>query len=279
MSPERSYAKLDPHLAELLQFIFRRYGYDFQGYAELPLQRRFVILMNKFGFNSFSDIQKKIVDRRFFFGEFLGEMTCTVTSMFRDPEVFLSLANDVFPVLATYPSIRIWHAGCSSGEEAFSMAILLEQHGLLNKSTIYATDINPHALQKAKSGILGKHEMVLAAKNYLESGGSGTLGDHYISVNREIKLKAHLHEHIVFSEHNIVVDSVFAETHLILCRNVFIYLKESLKPRILNLFLESLASRGFLCASKEDSSFMRKQDKKLSQVKPNIPIYQKLRFT
>lgn len=233
-----------------------KYGFDFRQYAEASLGRRLDDIMAKYHFEDPLDLLKRIVRDKDFFREILPLFTISTTEFFRDPEFFRIIRKKVIPVLKTYPHANIWIAGCSTGEEVYSMAILLKEEGLHDRSTIYATDINPSVLKKAKEGIFQVETIKQFSKNYTEAGGSRSPSDYYTADYGFARFNPDLRENMVFSEHNLVTDSFFTEAHLILCRNVMIYFNKNLQDAVLRLFSSSLAHRGFLgLGSKESLKF------------------------
>jgi chemotaxis protein methyltransferase CheR len=191
-----------------------------------------------------------------FFHLFLQDLSINTTEMFRDPDFFLAIREQVIPVLKTYPFVKIWHAGCSTGEEVYSMAIILKEEGLLNRTQIYATDFNPSALQKARDAIYGAAQMKDYTLNYIKSGGKHSFSDYYNARYDSAILKKTLKENIVFADHNLVTDSVFGEMNLVMCRNTLIYFNKPLQDKVVGLFRDSLVAGGFLClGSKESITF------------------------
>jgi chemotaxis protein methyltransferase CheR len=180
-------------------------------------------------------------------------LSVPVSEMFRDPDVFRALREQVFPVLASYPQINIWQAGCAKGQEVYSLAILLEEAGLYERTQIYATDFNENALRHAQEGIYPAKEAQLWSRNYLAAGGSQSLADYYSARYELIKLDQRLRRHVIFANHNLVTDEVFCEAHLVLCRNVLIYFSDPLQDRTLALFRDSLVRGGFLCLGTRES--------------------------
>ncbi len=237
----------------LLEAIFCRYGYDFRHYARSSLKRRLNLIKTKFKLDSLSDMVPKVLHDQDFFNNLLQALSISTTEMFRDPDFFLAVRKKVFPILRTYPFIKVWHVGCSTGEEVYSMAILLQEEGLLKKTQIYATDFNQSSLDVAREGIYSNKNMEQYAKNYCSAGGEASLSDYYLSKYGSIKMHDLLKEKIVFSFHNMVTDTSFGEMNLIVCRNVFIYFDKTLQNRILSLFMDSLCHRGFLCLGSKES--------------------------
>jgi chemotaxis protein methyltransferase CheR len=237
----------------LLEAIHRKYGYDFRQYSKAHINRRIKNRMALSGLEDISQIQSKILKDETFANELLQDLSITVTEMFRDKDFYRSLRENVIPILKTYPFIKIWHAGCATGEEAYSIAIILQEEGLYDRATIYATDFNQHALNRAKEGIISNSTIKEYTANYQLSGGKETLSDYYISSYGSVIMNQSLKKNIVWANHNLVTDSVFAEVHLILCRNVLIYFDNSLQNRVQKLFHESLVNGGILCLGIKES--------------------------
>ena len=231
----------------VLEAMHLRYGYDFRDYSHDTLTRRLTSNMSRAGLNNISDLIPKILHDPDFFGTVMRDISITVTEMFRDADVYLKLRKKVLPALRTYPFVNIWHAGCATGQEVYSMAIILKEEGLYDRSQIYATDINNAALKKAEDGIYPVNELPLYTKNYQQAGGTGSFADYYHSRYEHAKIDESLKQNITFANHNLVTDGVFAEMHLILCRNVLIYFDTKLQNRALNIFTDSLCRGGFLC--------------------------------
>ena len=245
---------IEPEAIELLlQKIVSRYGYDFSGYARASLYRRIDLFYTKTKQSSFAQMQERLMQDHVFFMNFVEQVTVNVTEMFRDASFYKLLREQVLPVLATYPFIRIWHAGCSTGEEVYSMAILLKEAGLLHKSILYATDINQAVLAKAKSGIFPIAAMQQNSENYIRSGGREDFSFYYKANHQHVKFDAGLSEKMIFSTHNLVADASFNEFQLILCRNVLIYFNRDLQGKVLQLFDKSLDSLGFLALGSKES--------------------------
>jgi chemotaxis protein methyltransferase CheR len=231
---------------ELLDAIYFRYGYDFRNYARASLERRIKNRCTHSKLNNISEMIPKIMYDSDFFDLFLKDMSITVTEMFRDPHVFQQIRSKVIPQLKTYSRINIWHAGCATGEEVYSMAILLEEEGLLKRTRIYATDFNNHSLEIAKKGIYPADKMKLFTKNYIDSGGKASFADYYQANYNSAMIRKSLKDNITFANHNLMKDQVFAQMNLIVCRNVLIYFNNELQNRTLTLFKESLVNRGYL---------------------------------
>jgi chemotaxis protein methyltransferase CheR len=243
-------------VSSLLETVYQKYGYDFRQYSEAHIKRRIMNRMKLSGFQDIAQMQTKVLDDETFASSFLLDLSITVTEMFRDPGFYRSLRENVIPVLKTYPFIKIWHAGCSTGEEAYSMAIILQEEGLDSRTTIYATDFNPQALSRAKDGIFPNKMMKEYTTNYQLSGGKESFANYYTSDNENVIMNQSLKKNIVWANHNLVTDGVFAELHLILCRNVLIYFERNLQNNVQRLFHDSLMNGGILClGSKEGLRF------------------------
>lgn len=240
----------------LLEAIYLEYGYDFRDYKETHITRRIKGFLAKTGLSSISKMQERVLYDENFFKEILQEFSINVTEMFRDPEFYKALREEVVPILKTYPFIKIWHAGCSQGQEVYSMAILLHEEGLLERTQIYATDINNKRLKEAKEGIYRLDDMNEYDKNYKQAGGKASLSDYYVDKYDLAIIDYDLKKRITFAHHNLVTDGVFSEMHLIICRNVLIYFNNELKNKVIKLFKDSLVDGGILgLGSKEDINF------------------------
>ena len=240
-------------LKELLESIRYVYGYDFTEYSEASVKRRIDHFMNSSKIGSLRALGKALLKEDAFFEQFIQEVTVNVTEMFRDPAFYKSLRENVIMRLATYPFIKVWIAGSSTGEEIYSIAILLKEEGLLERSVIYATDINQKALQTAREGIYSMGNMKNYTTNYIKSGGQRSFSDYYIAKYDSVLLDRSLKQNIVFSVHNLAVDRSFNEFQLILCRNVLIYFNQGLQNKVINLFYESLCPFGFLALGNKES--------------------------
>jgi len=246
----------------LLEAIYQKYGYDFRQYSKAHIHRRIMNRMRLSRLEDISQIQSKVLKDETFANELLQDFSITVTEMFRDQEFYKSLREQVIPILKTYPFIKIWHAGCATGEEAYSMAVIMQEAGLYDRTTIYATDFNQHALNRAKEGIFSNKMMKEYTINYQLSGGKKSFSDYYTSKYDNVIMNQSLKNNIVWANHNLVTDSVFAEVNLILCRNVLIYFDHNLQNKVQKLFYESLINGGILClGSKEGLRFSDFNDK------------------
>ncbi|ASA26500.1 CheR family methyltransferase [Paenibacillus donghaensis] len=245
----------------LLDGVHRLYGYDFRNYALPSLKRRIWHHVHAENVPTISALQEKVLHDRTCFERFIYSLSIPVTEMFRDPGLFLTFRQRVVPLLRTYPYIRIWHAGCSTGEEVYSMAILLHEEGLYDKARIYATDMNGRSLQQAKEGVYDIGKMKQYTKNYLEAGGTRAFSEYYTAKYNSVMLQPYLRKNIIFAEHNLATDTSFNEFNVILCRNVMIYFNDELRDHVHGLFHESLSRFGVLVlGSKESIHFTRYSD-------------------
>ncbi|AIQ26060.1 MULTISPECIES: CheR family methyltransferase [Paenibacillus] len=245
----------------LLDGVHRLYGYDFRNYALPSLKRRIWHHVHAENVLTISALQEKVLHDRACFERFVYSLSIPVTEMFRDPGLFLTFRQKVVPLLRTYPYIRIWHAGCSTGEEVYSMAILLHEEGLYDKARIYATDMNERSLQQAKEGVYDISRMKQYTKNYLEAGGTRAFSEYYTAKYNSVILQPYLRKNIIFAEHNLATDTSFNEFNVILCRNVMIYFNDELRDHVHGLFHESLSRFGILVlGSKESIHFTKYSD-------------------
>jgi len=252
----------DHEIEHLIKDVHELYGYDFSLYSRASFKRRVnrICLIDKF--TSFAELRYKIVNEPDYLKHFIEEITVNVTEMFRDPHFFRALRENVLPQLGTYPLIRIWIAGCSTGEEAYSVAVLLKEAGLYHKSLIYATDINPSVLEIASSGIFPINQMKIYSENYILSGGEKDFSDYYTANYDSVKFDKSLREKMILSTHNLVSDSSFNSFQLIICRNVLIYFDKKLQERVFHLFDDSLENLGYLAlGTKETLRFSHLQNR------------------
>lgn len=266
---------LELELSLLLQTIKNRYGYEFDNYARASMIRRIRKYMKAARTSHISDLIPLFIHDETAFARFVKEMSVTVTEMFRDPDFFLTLREQVLPELKTFPFIKIWHAGCATGEEAYSMAIMMEEEGLLDRCQIYATDFNENSLSIARKGIYSYEQMPLFEENYRLAGGKDKLESFYSSGYDSVKLNGRLSEYITFANHNLVSDGVFGEMNLVLCRNVLIYFDNQLQDKVLNLLLDSLRSRGVLCLGRRENLQFNSTAEHLETVDRNQRIFRK----
>lgn len=261
----------DEKLNLILTDVFDLYGYDFSLYSKASLKRRLNRLFILDKFLSFAEFRHKLKSDPYYFNRFIEEITVNVTEMFRDPTFYKVLKNEILPSLGTHPFIRIWHAGCSTGEEVYSMAILLKEAGLLQKSLIYATDLNSSVLIKARGGIFPLSQMQLYSENYIATGGSKDFSSYYTANYDRAIFNADLCEKMIFSTHNLVSDASFNEFHLILCRNVLIYFDQALQEKVFKLFDSSLGKLAYLClGTKETIRFSKIQNNYVQHGKEKI---------
>jgi chemotaxis protein methyltransferase CheR len=246
----------DIEIQLLLEALALRYHYDFRHYARASIKRRLRQAREQLEFSTFSAMQDALLHNEGMVGRLLDYLTVQVSEMFRDPSYFKALREKVIPHLRTYPSLKIWIAGCSHGEEVYSFAIMLLEEGLLDRTMIYATDINPAALDVAKSGVYPLDRIASFTRNHQQAGGRTSLADYYATAYGRAVFDKKLREKVVFSDHSLVSDEVFTECQLVSCRNVMIYFDRPLQDRAVGLFRESLTRRGFLgLGSKETLRF------------------------
>jgi len=257
-----------------LEGIFLRYGYDFRQYSEASLNRRLSALLTSQQKSSLIDVLGRALESVESFREMLPFLTINTTEFFRDPLFFREIREVILPILSTYPSIRIWSAGCSTGEEVLSLNILLSEAGLLSRSTVYATDVNPNIIKRAKKGIFDSSSMQMFAKNYAAASGLRSPSEYYTAEYDLVRFDPKLMENVVFSEHNLATDSVFVEAHLILCRNVMIYFTRELQARVIDLFQHSLAHGGFLGLGSKESLRLSPAAKNFSALDFRSTLYQ-----
>ncbi|MBB6134887.1 chemotaxis protein methyltransferase CheR [Massilia aurea] len=246
----------DIELRMLVEAVYLKYNYDFRDYTGASQKRRVLVAMREMGCNTVSELQSRVLHDPNGFAQLLQYLTIPVTEMFRDPDYFRAVREQVAPFLKTYPSLKIWVAGCSTGEEVYSLAILLKEEGLLERSIIYATDINPKSLETARRGVYPIDRMRLYTENYQKSGGKAAFSDYYTAAYGGALFERSLIENVTFADHSLSTDTVFSETHFVSCRNVLIYFNRTLQDRVFGLFHESLCHRGFLgLGSKESIDF------------------------
>ncbi|WP_299757977.1 protein-glutamate O-methyltransferase CheR [uncultured Pontibacter sp.] len=265
----------EQEVEKLIEEIHSQYGYDFSGYARASVYRRVKRFLGQKHLQSINELRARLFSDSFFFENFLQEVTVNVTEMFRDTSFFLSLRQNVLPILSTYPYIKIWDAGCSTGEELFSLAILLEEEGLLSRTKIYATDINQKVLRQAKEGIFSATNMPAYTSSYYAAGGKREFSSYYTSNYGSVKFNSSLVKNVVFYPHNLATDTSFNEFHLIVCRNVLIYFNRQLQERVLTLFDESLVSLGYLALGKKETLAMSGINGSYNFVDKSNRIYRK----
>ena len=266
----------DIELRLLIEAIYLKYSYDFRDYAGASIKRRVNHALRQLDCKTISALQERILHEPATFMQLLQYLTIPVSEMFRDPEHFLAIRQEVVPILKTYPSLKIWIAGCSTGEEVYSMAILLREEGLLDRTIIYATDINPRSLEKAKQGIFSLENIRAYTHNYQKSGGQRSFADYYTAAYDYAIFDKSLRENVTFADHSLATDSVFSETNLISCRNVLIYFNKSLQNRAFGLFHDSLCHRGFLMLGSKETLDFSDYSKQFTPVLKQERIYRKL---
>ncbi len=259
-----------------LQTLKLCYGYDYNNYNFASFKRRMRALKNKVGVSSISEMIPILIHDKQFLETVIDGLSVTMTDMFRDPDVFLNLRNNIFPVLKSYPRIKLWVAGCATGEEVYSLAILLHEEKLLSRSMIYATDVNKKNLEIAESGIFSLDKVPDYTRNYQAAGGKASFSDYYHARYSNAIIPEYLRERVVFNHHNLAVDTCFGEMHLVMCRNVLIYFNTELQNKALNLFYDSLVRGGFLCLGTKESLRAFTQTDKFSTLSNYSRIYQKL---
>lgn len=247
---------IDIEIKMLVEAVYLKYNYDFRDYTGASQKRRVLVALRELGCGTVSALQERVMHDPAAFSRLLQYLTIPVTEMFRDPEYFAALRAQVVPLLKTYPSVKVWVAGCSTGEEVYSLAIVLHEEGLLERTMIYATDINPESLDAARRGVFPLDRMRLYTENYQKAGGMHAFSDYYTAAYGGARFDRALVGHVTFADHSLATDSVFSETQFISCRNVMIYFNRRLQDRVLRLFHESLCHRGFLgLGSKESIEF------------------------
>lgn len=251
----------DIEIRLLLEALFVRYHYDFRNYSMASVKRRLRQARQQLGFATFSALQEGVLHDAAMLPRLLRYLTVQVSEMFRDPEYFRAIREKVVPHLRTYPSLKVWIAGCSEGEELYSLVILFREEGLEERTIFYATDINQDALHAAEAGVYAVDRVPLFTENHRKSGGMSSLSDYYQAAYGRVSFDRTLRRNVVFSDHSLVTDSVFAEMHLISCRNVMIYFDRVLQDRAIGLFKDSLPRKGFLgLGAKESLRFSRHAD-------------------
>lgn len=265
----------DLEIRLLLEGIYLKYGYDFRDYSQAHMKRRILHRLSLSDLGSISEMQHRVISDRCFFNVLLNDFSINVTEMFRDPLFYSTFRREVIPVLKTYPRIRVWHAGCSSGEEVYSMAILLKEEGLYDRAQIYATDFNRRVLDRARQAIYPIEEVKRYTHNYQQAGGLASFSDYYIAGYNAVIFDKDLQEKVVFADHNLVTDSVFGEMHVIICRNVLIYFNRELQNKVLKLFYESLGEEGFLGIGIKESLRFTEVADKFTVISDKMKIYQR----
>jgi chemotaxis protein methyltransferase CheR len=267
----------DEQVDLVLNEVLEKYGYDFSNYSRASLQRRLLRLISLDKFASFAEFRYRLLSDADYLNRFISQITVNVTEMFRDTAAYKTIRNDILPLLATKPFIRVWHAGCSTGEEVYSMAIMLREANLLHKSLLYATDINPVVLENVRSGIFPLNAMKQYSENYIRAGGLKDFSSYYTAFYDSVKFDEQLAKRMVLATHNLVSDRSFNEFQLILCRNVMIYFDKDLQDRALILFDESLESSGFLVLGAKETLKFSSIAGRYQQHESKHKMWQKLR--
>ena len=263
-------------IALLLEGVYRYYGFDFRDYSRASLRRRIWSVARAEGLATISALQDRVLHDRVALERFLLAISVNVTAMFRDPSFYLAFRSRVVPLLRTYPFIRIWHTGCSTGEEVYSMAILLVEEDLHSRCRIYATDINEAALRKARDGIFPLNKMQEYTQSYLRSGGKRAFSEYYTAAYGSAIFAAALRENIVFSQHNLAMDRSFNEFHVILCRNVLIYFNERLQARVHDLLYDSLVKFGVLGLGHNESTHFSPHEHSYAELEHGTRLYRRI---
>ena len=265
----------DIEIQLFLETLHYRYGYDFSNYAKKSLKRRILNLKRVFGVPHIADLISPLLHDHSLLEQVINQLSVPVSEMFRNPSVYCSLRKQVLPVLKTFPHINIWLPGCASGEEVYSVAIMLQEEGLLEIAQIYATDINNKALKTAEAGIYSAENLQRFNLNYKESGGKSELSNYYHKAYQRLKINRPLQNKITFAYHNLVSDGVFCEFHLIFCQNVFIYFNSTLQQQVLKLFSASLSRGGFLCLGDKKQLSLSDNLTELKMINENKMILKK----
>jgi chemotaxis protein methyltransferase CheR len=261
----------------LLQGVFRHYGFDFRSYAYASIRRRLWKRIESEGLSSISELQARVLHDAGARERLLLDLSISVTAMFRDPGFYQTFREAVVPLLRTYPFIRVWHAGCSTGEEVYSTAIMLEEEGLLERSRVYATDINDAVLQQARDGIFPLKRMQEYTENYIRAGGTRSFSEYYTAKYDGALFSPGLTRNVVFSQHNLVTDRSFSEFNVIFCRNVLIYFNRSLQNKVHALFYESLVTFGILALGSKESLRFSQYEPCYEKLHPREKLYRKIR--
>jgi chemotaxis protein methyltransferase CheR len=266
---------IEMHL--LLETVYQHYGYDFRDYAPASLKRRIAKCIQDEKLEAISELQERVLSDRAGLARFLNALTVDVTSLFRDPGFYMAFRTRVIPFLRTYPFFRIWHAGCASGEEVYSTAILLLEEGLYDKARLYATDINETLLKEARAGIYPLRAMKNYTRNYQQAGGRRSFSEYYTAKYDNAIFSPALQKNIVWAQHNLVTDASFNEFQVIVCRNVMIYFNRSLQGRVHTLLYESLVMGGFLCLGSKESIDFTPHKADYETVDERQKIYRRIR--
>lgn len=265
----------DIEIRLLLEAIYHMYGYDFRSYSKASIRRRVTHRLDLSGLPSIMAMTDKVLRDRAFFVTLLNDLTVNVTEMYRDPPFYKRFRDEVVPILKTFPFIKIWHAGCSTGEEIYSMAILLEEEGLYDRTQIYATDIDKNVLAVAKKGIYSIAAIRQYGDNYQRAGGRASLSDYYTCKYDGVIIDQRLKRNIVFADHDLATDQVFGEMNVIVCRNVLIYFDRDLQKRVFRLFADSLDLGGVLCLGTKESLQFSGLEPEFEPIDKNMKIFRR----
>lgn len=259
----------------LLEGLYQMYGYDFRGYVRASVHRRILNRMRAEGLPTITSLLEKVLHEPGVLERLLNDLSIRLTEMFRDPSFFAAFRKEVVPVLRNLPEIRIWHAGCATGEEVYSMAILMQEEGLAEKTKIYGTDMNEKAIEAAQRGAFPLKKMRQFTKNYLEAGGTKAFSEYYTTDHRYAYFHPVMSENLMFAQHNLVTDGSFNEFHVILCRNVLIYFDQNLQQHVHQLIFGSLAQGGFLGLGSKETILFVPDSLAYADFVPQEKIYQK----
>jgi chemotaxis protein methyltransferase CheR len=275
IAPRPGDAEVDLEIDLLLEAIFRRFQHDFRHYSRASVRRRVLRALDHFRVSTVSALTERVLHDASAFPRLMGFLTIGVSDLFRDPAFFAALRGLVVPVLATYPSLKVWVAGCATGEEVYSLAILFAEVGLLERTLFYATDINPASLQIAERGIYAVERAAAFSRAYRAAGGNASFGDYVTAAYGGIAFRRDLRKRIVFSDHSLATDNVFCEVQLVTCRNVLMYFDRALQDRALDLFVEALVRRGFLGIGARETLLFCRRKSAFDELDRNLRIYRK----
>ncbi len=267
---------VDLEIRLLLEAVHAAYGYDFRDYAAAALKRRVLQALPHLGCATISQLQDRVLHDRQAFSVLLQQLTIQVSDLFRDPPYFRAVREQVVPLLATYPSLKLWIAGCGDGEEVYSLAIVLAEAGLLDRTVLYATDVDPGALRRAEAGVYALSRVAGFSVNYQRAGGTGSLSDYYVAAYGGALFDRSLRRNVVFSDHSLATDGVFAEVEMVSCRNVLIYFNRALQDRAVGLFAESLCPLGFLGIGARESLHVSAHAGRFTAFAPAQRIYRRM---
>jgi chemotaxis protein methyltransferase CheR len=259
----------------LLEAIYAKYGYDLRGYAPSSIRRRVLAALGASGLPHLGELQHRVLTDPDFFAGVLDGLTVRASELFRDPPFQRAFRQQVVPVLRTYPLLKIWHAGCASGEEVYASAIILVEEGLYDRAQIYATDLSHEALEQARQGIYSTDQLERFVANYHEAGGQGDPASYYTAAYDRIAMRESLRRNVVFFQHDLVSDHVFGEMHVVVCRNVLIYFGPGLKAGVLEKLQQSLAPRGFLCLGASEQLAPCSGQSAFVELEPGARIYRR----